>query len=231
MGGCLESAERIIRIQDEKITHLLSAPDGRALTGSDGGVQITNVLNGKTEVIFSGFGLPPGLYALAVNANGWVIAGEDRGRHKLRNIFTNEERYIRPGHDGFYNATVTSAALTADNRLISTGGLFSDDQYLLWVWDVASSDFRGKIRGHKAQLHTMALDEHGLLWTASRDRSVRLIDVDAGKVLAMFKVEGMPMTLAPLPDGCGVIIGDIGGRLSRWDLIGGTDSKLDPRAP
>jgi WD40 repeat protein len=215
--GTPKSAERVIGPLDGVITHLIAAPDGRILSGSDRGVRITDVLTGETEHVLSGSGF--GLSALAVNANGWVVAGEDRGRHFLVNIFTGRKQFVRPGHDGFFNATVLNAALTADDRLISDGGTFHDSEYLLWMWEIESGEPLGTIKGHASPVHAMALDSLGRLWTGSRDRSVRVIDINERTVLARFRLDGMPRSIAPLADGSGVVVGDISGRLSRWDFL------------
>ena len=67
--------------------------------------------------------LPPGfppVYGLASSPTGWIAVGEDRGRQRLYNILTRQQRYMRSGSDGFWLKAVSSMAITADGRSFPT---------------------------------------------------------------------------------------------------------------
>lgn len=208
--------ERVVNLEHGEISRLVGAADGRVIVATEHGVYAVEPETGAVTSLILGF---PPVYELTSSPTGWIAVGEDRGRQRLYNVLTGQARYMRRGSDGFYLNSVHSMAITGDGRLVSDGGEMTDPVGSLFVYDIESQQLVDSFSVHPSDIHALAVDVAGRLWSACRDRSIRVIDLDARRVVARLLLERAPRFLAPLPDDAGVVVGDLAGHVSRFDYF------------
>lgn len=205
---------RKIDVGHGKVTQLVGTADGRVMAATDRGAEAIEIDTG--EVTVGVLGSPP-VCGLASNGNGWVAVGEERGRQRLLNVLTDEDRYMRRSSDGFFLNAVRSMAITDDELLISDGREDGDPIGRLFVYDIDAEELLGFFPAHSSEVVALA-QLRGQLWSACRDRSIRVLDLNSGHVLARLALDRIPRFIAPLADGSGLVVGDMAGCVSRFDL-------------
>lgn len=155
---------------------------------------------------------------MTAGPGGWIAVGEDRGRQRLQNLRTGKSQYMRRGHDGFGLAAPTAMTITGDELLISNGHQSGDPDGILFVYRIASGRMTGRISAHTSNVYCLASDDDGRVWSTSRDRSIQILDPEKRTVLCRLFLDRSAAYVAPLPDGTGVLVGDMTGRVSRFDL-------------
>ena len=112
-----------------------------------------------------------------------------------------------------------TVAIAGERYLISDGRSFEDPVGTLLVYEIDTGELLTILSTHPSDVYALAADPHNRLWSTCRDRSIRVTGLETGHVLARLALDRTPRFLALVDGGRGVIIGDMAGRLSRFDYV------------
>jgi eukaryotic-like serine/threonine-protein kinase len=119
----------------------------------------------------------------------------------------------------------SNIAFSPDGRRLATGGLANTVK----IWDVATGDLVFTLRGHTAEVYTVAFSPEGGRWiaTAGEDSTVKIWDGRTGERVRSFRGhEALVASLAFSRDGQRLYSGSRDHTVKTWDL-----SQLDADSP
>jgi WD40 repeat protein len=186
------------------------SPDGRySLSGHRDVVKLYDVVAGQVEKTFPAKGRR--IQSVAFSPDGSQFAyGDYSGRFHLRQ--TDTTKPLWPAHQT-HSPFLRGLVFSGDGRRLYSGGgdpyrKLSLEAGAIRIWDAETGQPAGKLAGHTAAVHCLALSPDGkrLLSGAGdlqhRDCTVRLWDTASGKELKPFDGHKAPVTcVAFAPDG------------------------------
>lgn len=184
-------------------TGVLSAdysPDGKQLAtiGNDGTVIIWNAVTGEELLRLPGTTEPIDFVStkrVAYSPDGRLLIACDRNQVKIYDPASGDLLKILGGH----LADVTAIAISADGKLIASGG--HDGSVM--VWDSSSGDSLVQLVGHTDAIEELTFSPDGKwLVTASNDATMKIWDVLTGDILQDYvDFTGVVLGVTFSPDG------------------------------
>jgi WD40 repeat protein/transcriptional regulator with XRE-family HTH domain len=225
---------RVLRGHAGAVHFVALADDGRlALSGGlDGTLRLWETASGQClAVMQSHRGL---ILGVAISADGHLAAsGGDDGMIRLWDMTPRMMPTMREstslqasgpqgrllatlqGHAG----TVTSVALSADGRLLASGG----DDGALRLWETASGRCLATLPGHLGQILSVSVDDDGrLVASGGYDGTVRLWEPSSGRCLAtLWAHDGGTLCNTLSADGRLVASGGLDSTIKLWEADSG----------
>ncbi|MFH1001020.1 MAG: caspase family protein, partial [Bacteroidota bacterium] len=198
---------------------LCFSPDGqRFASGSyDGLVTLWDIATGSIIQTFSGHTHPP--KSLAFSPDGKKIVSRAYDGIKVWNADNGamlKSKYMQEGEVNF----------SPDGKTIVFANSTSPD---LIFWDFETDKVVKTLQGHTKGISSFHVNPEGTkLLSGSGDKSVRLWDVESGKVLQTFGGLENPkiFTLTMSPDGKKIAFGGSDSTIKLWNLASGQAVKL-----
>jgi WD40 repeat protein len=145
-----------------------------------------------------------------------AISGHGDADILLWNLETSESLATLKGHSGIVN----SVQITPDGRFALSGS--SDNT--VKIWDLKAGTCVGTLEGHQDTVFSIAISPDGALIasTGFTDQTVRLWDWKSGTCLDAIKQKGYcaPISIAFVPNGSQLLVGDTNGKISIYRLTG-----------
>jgi WD40 repeat protein len=203
----------------------VSADGRRVVSGgySDTVVRVWDLGSGELLHSLPGYddasSFYPSVPAVAVSADGRVIAGNGDGTVRVWDLDSGEQL------DAFSDdgASVLSVAVSADSRRVVTGGSGT-----VRVWDLDSGELLHSLTGHGGQVWGVAVSVDGRhVVSGGRDRTVRVWDPDSGASLRILPGHrGTVTAVAISADGRRAVSGGKDATVQVWDLDTGASSHI-----
>jgi WD40 repeat protein len=161
----------------------------------------------------------PSVPAVAVSADGRVIAGNGDGAVRVWDLDSGELLRAFSEHD----ASVFSVAVSADSRWAVTGGSGK-----VLVWDLDSGELLHSLTGHESQVWGVAVSVDGRhVVSGGRDRTVRVWDLDSGTPLRILPGYRDAVTAVAISaDGRRAVSGGKDETVQAWDLDAGASPQI-----
>jgi WD40 repeat protein len=162
------------------------------------------------------------IYSVAFGSDGKTVASASRDRtYKVWDLGSKKDVQTIKG-DGYIKAMAY-----LQDRLFTTGGKF-DKKKQSWEGDIKVYDAKsGKelnktLHGHAEQIECLALDKDGkTLYSGSKDQTVKVWDLDAGKDVSTIKAHTADvMAIALSKDGTKLATAGADGTVKVWDKSG-----------
>lgn len=118
------------------------------------------------------------------------------------------------------NYTVSGVSISPDGRIIATG----NDDKTIRLWNAASGEFIGALRGHNDRILMLAFSPDGRqLASASRDRTVKLWEAKGGRLIRSFEGHtDSVFSVAFSPDGRQLASGGADQTIKLWEVATGS---------
>ncbi len=156
-----------------------------------------------------------------LSPDGKVLATYSTGsRMQLWDVTADKPLHSFPGHTGALQAVAISS-----KGVIATGGI----DRLVRLWDTKGKLLHA-LKGHAAPVHQLAFSHDGKYLASAaqgyNDRVVTLWDVDTGKEVRQFRLDGMYAAgLRFSPDGKELYALNAGGAVIAWDVASGKQGR------
>lgn len=183
--------------------------DGRAVSASaDGTLRVWHLATGRELALLAGH--EDGVSAVAVTGGGRAVSGSDDGTLRIWDITTGTELAVLSRGEG----TITTLLCTRDGRLVSLS-----DKGTARSWDVDAVSALAAL-GEPDMTESIAMTELGHVIAANRDRTLRVWDLSAGRLIATLYPDA-PI-VATAADGPHVTVGDTLGGIASLAFVAGT---------
>lgn len=120
--------------------------------------------------------------------------------------------------------SLSRVAFSPDGQTLASAGSSFDGT--IWLWDMAKGGVKRLVlEGHTEAIYSIAFSPDGtLLASASRDKSVRMWDVQTGKELFFSLAHNNEVhSVAFSPDGATLVSGGMDGKIRLWDVKSGQE--------
>ncbi|MEV8443286.1 serine/threonine-protein kinase [Actinosynnema sp. NPDC051121] len=192
----------VITAQEHGLTDVAFSPDGQLLAscadldvsgqGHDAVIRLWDVATRQPRAALTGH--TAGVNGVAFSPDGALLAsaGSD---HTIRlwDVAGGGQRAVLAGHTSPY----AGIAFSPDGRLVAA----ASSKDAVGVWAVADGRQLVDLIGHTEEVRAVAFSADGLLASASRDRTVRLWDVAAGRQRAALNHGSALNSVVFSPDG------------------------------
>ena len=179
--------------------------------GADGMVCVWSCVNMQGICFFTGH--TSEVRAVCMNHDGSVVAsGGDDKTVRIWNTEDDGDTLILDGQ----SASVTCVQL--DDEHVISGG---EDGRVV-IWDLLKGQYIFSLSHHTLPVRALSLAGHGLLVSASDDRTVKICDLYLGQVLRVLQDEVGVSCVAASQNGRLLVSGNARGALNIWDLDGST---------
>jgi WD40 repeat protein/class 3 adenylate cyclase len=226
----VDRGTKVIALEGHRatITRIGFSPDGRLLAGaaSSGTTQfpanrtvpVWDVHSGELVMTLSGH--RDEVSALAFSPDGRRIATSSwDGTLRLWDASTGRQQRGRTM--GGKDAYAQRLAYSPDGRWL-LGGLGSKS--VVTVWDAATLEPRGELKGHMDYIQDVAFGPNGRLATSSGDRTAKIWDFESRREIATLHGHTGPVHgVAISPDGALVATGSGDGTAKLWDAATGRE--------
>lgn len=138
-----------------------------------------------------------------------VAAGGQHGKLKLWSVQEKEEVAVLDSH----SKMILSCAFHESGTKLATAG--SDG--VVDIFDVLTRRVIYKIEAHAMPIRSIVFSGN-LLFTASDDRNVSVIDVNSGAIINSFSHAGLALCVDPSPDRRHFVVGCSNHSVCLWDL-------------
>jgi RNA polymerase sigma factor (TIGR02999 family) len=191
------------------IFHLAYSADGNRLAGGgvDRRIHVWDVTTGRELILGEGHVGPVNGVALSPDGRTLASGGGDR-TVRLWDLATGRWQRTLTGHEG----QVTGVAFHPGGGFLATGG----DDGTVRLWDLAGDKSR-TLGGHDKGAVRVAFSPDGKTLASAGGRSVKLWDVDTGKLTYDLPAEAGTRSVAFSGDGKVVAAGCEGGAVRLWD--------------
>ncbi len=199
------------------VSCLAISPDGKTLaSGSlDSTVKLWEIGSGnlrKTLTGHSGY-----VISLAISPDGKFLAsGCFDNTIKLWELATGSPIGTLIGHTGY----VEALAISPDGNTLASGGGYDD--HSIKLWDLRDGILTHTFRSHSASVRSLAFSPDGKrLASGSEDKTVKIWDVGARKVLYTLSHPSWVQAVAISPDGETFASGSRDSIIKLWELENG----------
>jgi WD40 repeat protein len=210
-----------------RISGAAFAPDGTRLAtaGSDGTVKIWEPSSGRETLTLRGH-QHDFVLCVAFSPDGsWLASGDRRGDLLLWN-----GRALWAGENDRDTLVLTTAlelvgdiGFSPDGTRLAVAG---SDNEVIQLWNTASGQTAGTLRGHKKGIAKVAFTPDGRLVSASHDGTAKIWDLRTGQALLTFRGHTAPLTgVAVAADGPIVATSGQDYTVRIWDAATGAERR------